>query len=270
MVGFAQTGSTDVTPDASPVQSAARPFGLNIAAPVMLAASDAQSAQFQTEQLPELMKVVNSNLGETRKLSDFSSKALDPSKLVMSTDAQVRVYFLGEGAGYKNTLGYNLSGTGIREGAPKLIFPDASSRVSWYNSTGVGPRSASEPLFAGDFVDIGKVSAGQKLDFFLIANGAASYPNPATVWTANTAYNSDGLQHMASFAVAGSPYLLLSFEDVRGGGDMDFNDLVFAVEIGAANVEALANPEPHEILTFALAGGLVWFARRRFGIGSAA
>ena len=246
------------------MQSSARPFNLDIAAPVMLAASDAQSAKFQSETLPELMKVVTSNLGESRMLSDFASKSLDPSKLVMSTDAQVRVYFLAEGAGYKNTLGYNSSGTGIAEGSPSIIYPDASSRVTWYTSTGEGPRSASEPLFAGDFVNLGTVSAGEKLDFFLIANGAARNPSASKVWTAFSDYNSDGIQHMASFAVAGSPYLLLSFEDWQGGGDLDFNDLVFAVEIGARNVEALANPEPHEILTFALVGAAVWFARRRF------
>jgi len=263
-VGVVATAAAAMAQTESPVQSAARPFGLDIAVPVMLAASDAQSAQFQSETLPELMKVVTSNLGESRKLSDFASKSLDPSQLVMSTDAQVRVYFLGEGAGYKNTLGYNTSGTGIAEGSPSIIYPDASSRVSWYNSTGVGPRSAGEPLFAGDFVNLGTVSAGERLDFFLIANGAAQNPSASSVWTAFSNYNSDGLQHMASFAVAGSPYLLLSFEDLRGGGDLDFNDLVFAVEIGVKNVEALANPEPHEILTFALVGIAVWFARRRF------
>ena len=46
-------------------------------------------------------------------------------------------------------------------------------------------------------------------------------------------------------------------------GDRDYNDLVFAVEIGTKNVQALANPEPHQILTFLLLGATVYIVRRR-------
>jgi hypothetical protein len=264
----AQAQTLDTTPDVLPVQSSARPFGLSIVGPVYAAASDSRSADFQTNELPDMMKTINNNLGEYKPIANLASKALDPSKLVLSTDAQVRVYFLGEGAGYHNTLGVNYTGTGIKSGTPQLVFPDASSKQSWYNySTGTGAaRTASEPLRAGDFVDFGTLKAGQKLDFFLIADGASS-ASAARVWTANKALNSDGIQHMASFAVQDSAYLLLSFEDLTGGGDKDYNDLVFAVEIGVANVQALANPEPATVLTFLLIAGVVFFARRRIDGG---
>lgn len=263
--------ANDSVPKESPQQSAARPFGLDIAGPVYAAASDARSAEFQANELPQMMKTINTNLGEYKPISDISSKALDPARLVLSTDSQVRVYFLGEGAGYHNTLGINLAGSGVTAGVPQLIFPDASSRSSWFGPGQVGGvngalRSGSEPLAAGDFVDLGTLKAGQKLDFFMIADGAQAYrPSLARVWTANAKTNSDGLQHMASFAVQDSAYLLLSFEDMAGGGDMDYNDLVFAVEIGAKNVQALANPEPHEVLTFLLLGVVVYVVRRRMG-----
>ncbi len=257
--------SADTTPDVSPFQAAARPFNLSIVGPVYAAGSDSRSATFQANELPGMMKTINENLGEYAPLANVSSTALDPSKLVLSTAAQVRVYFLGEGAGYHNTLGINLSGTGIASGNPKLVFPDASSHetyYSWGRGTSATTRSATEPLIAGDFVDLGMLAAGQKLDFFMLANGAST-PAKSRVWTADPSYNSDGIQHMASFAVNNSAYLLMSFEDLAGGGDQDYNDLVFAVEIGVANVQALANPEPQAVLTILVLGGAVLIARRR-------
>ena len=259
--------AVDNTPNISPVQSAARPFNLDIAGPVYLAGSDARSAAFQANELPAMINTVNQNLGEFKPLDNIASKALDPSKLVLSTDAQVRVYFVGEGAGFHNTLGINLEGTGIRSGDPKLIFPDASSQQSSYKfgeDQGGSVRTSNAPLMSGDFVDFGTMKAGQKLDFFLIADGANG-ANKLHVWTASPSVNSDGIQHMASFGVKDSSYLLLSFEDLSGGGDRDFNDIVFAVQIGAANVAALANPEPRSVLTFLLLGATVYVVRRRMG-----
>lgn len=261
---FAQP-AVDNTPDPLPIQSAARPFNLSIVGPVYAAGSDARSAAFQANELPGMMKTVNANLGEYAPLANVSSTALDPSKLVLSTAAQVRVYFLAEGAGYHNTLGINLTGTGIASGNPRLVFPDASSHETYYTwgrGTSATTRSAAEPLIAGDFADLGTLAAGQKLDFFLVADGA-NYASKARVWTADSSYNSDGIQHMASFAVNNSAYLLLSFEDLTGGGDRDYNDLVFAVEIGAANVQALANPEPRAVLVMLVLAGAVLAVRRR-------
>jgi hypothetical protein len=265
---LAQT--VDTTPDVSPVQSAARPFNLVIDGPVYLAGSDARSAEFQANELPAMMKTINANLSEKAALPSIASKSLDPSKLILSTDSQVRIYFLGEGAGYHNSLGYNTTGTGVKAGSPELIFPDASSTRTIQSYTASTPqasiRTKGEPLLAGDFVDLGTLKAGQKLDFFMIADGA-NKANLSQVWTANKLLNSDGLQHMASFAVKDSAYLLLSFEDMAGGGDKDYNDLVFAVEIGVANVQALANPEPATVLTFLLVGTVAVIARRRMAHG---
>ena len=259
-------------PKVSPVQAAARPFNLDIAGPVYLAGSDTRSAAFQANELPKMVDTVNQNLSEFKPLDNIASKALDPSKLVLSTDAQVRVYFVAEGAGYHNTLGINMSGTGIATGNPKLIFPDASSQQSSYkfgSDQGGSVRTAGAPLMSGDFVDFGTIKAGQKLDFFLVADGANG-ANKLHVWTASPKVNSDGIQHMASFGVKDSSYLLLSFEDMAGGGDRDYNDIVFAVQIGAKNVAALANPEPRSALTFLLLGATVYVVRRRMGGGLAA
>ena len=242
---FAQT--------ASPVQSAARPFGLDIVDKVQLAGSDDASATFQSSVLPGLSSYLSSALPEGRGVND-RAHLLDPSKLKLATDSNVRAYFIGEGAGYENSLGFNTAGGGVTSGNPELIFPNAS--------TG-GRRTASTPLLAGDFVDLGTILGGQKLDFFLIANGATR--KPGEVYSTDSSVNPDGINHVVSFATIYDSYLVIGFEDLLGGGDRDFNDLLFAIDIGSLNVAALTGtPEPATYMTMGLflVGG-VWVARRR-------
>lgn len=248
-----------------PNQSPARPFGLNITGTVMQAGSDAAAADFQANTLPSLQTFINQNLSERQDLGSVDGMALDPTMLRLETDSNVRVYFVSEGAGYHNTLGYNTEGTGVSEGAPLLVFPDASSSDSTFTDgdTTLGGRSDWVPLLPGDFVDLGTVSAGEQLDFFLIANGVNGGNN---VFTADDTVNPDGIQHVVAYALEGSPYLLIGFEDLLNGGDRDFNDLLFAVDFGAANVDAvirLASPEPSFALLLTSALALTFLPRRR-------
>lgn len=247
----------------SEVQSSARPFGLSTVGKVMIGGSDDNSAKFKNTVLPGMNAMLNSTLGETRKVDD-SMHLLDPSKLKLNTMSDVRVYFVGEGAGYQNTLGFNTAGGGIKTGDPKLIFPNASSPVSTYDPLKSGNRTASAPLLPGDFANLGTFRGGTKLDFFLIANGANGGQN---VFSTDQSVNPDHINHVVSFAYAvkDSPYLVISFEDLYGGGDRDFNDVIIAVDIGAHNVAAiLGTPEPGMMLTLGgFLGGVVWLRQRR-------
>ncbi len=250
----------------SPIQSKVRPFGLDIVGPVMRAGSDATAADFQKNALPGITAFVNATLPESQALSD-SASLLDPSKLSLKTAADVRVYFVGEGASYANTLGFNTTGAGVTSGDPQLIFPNATSSASLTDGTS-GRRNANNPLLPGDFVNLGQMAAGTQLDFFLIADGA----NGGTkVYSTDSSANPDGLNHAVAFAYAvpDSPYLIMGFEDLYGGGDQDFNDLVFAVDLGAANIAQLTGtPEPALFLTLGTFGaGLWWIKRRRDGTG---
>lgn len=257
-------GQTD-----APFQAAARPFGLEIVDSVKLAGSDAASAQFQANVLPSITSLVNGNLGERVNFAQSASFSLDPTKLRMAVESSARVYFVGEGAGYRNTLGFNtleagdaVARTSLTDSA-QLIFPDASSAVSTYDPAVTTRRTASTPLLPGDFVDAGVFSAGSVLDFFLVANGAGGGRD---IWTASASRNADGLDHVVAFALPESPYLIVAFEDLRGGGDRDYNDVVFAVDVGAINVQRLlSTPEPAAWATLAALGGLAWFVRRRLG-----
>ena len=227
----------------SPIQSSARPYNLDIAAPVQLAGSDASSKTFQTDVLPGMLALVDKQLAESTVVNDMAAVSLDPSSLTLSYDAKIRVYFLGEGAGYKNTLGYSTTGGGPLSADARLIFPDASSS-NGYGGSGNQIRTSDEPLAAGDFVDLGTFTAGTPLDFFLIANGVYG---GTEYFSTQLSLNSDGVVHAVSLAPDGSAYLIIGFEDLNGGGDRDYNDLVFAVEIGKANVAKLSGlgaPEP--------------------------
>ncbi len=236
---------------ASPVQatsSTISKLGLPIVDTVNLAGSDPQSAAFQQTALPGLTSLLNVRLGERAMLSGQESYALDPSKLTLATESTARVYFIGEGAGYWNTLGFNTlqtaqsTPTGVLTSSAQLIFPNASSTVSSYDPGTKAIRTASAPLLPGDFVDLGSFNAGTTLDFFLISNGANG---GTTAFAASPTRNPDSLNHVVSFASLDSPYLMLAFEDMYGGGDKDFNDVVFAVDIGRANIAQLVGaPEP--------------------------
>ena len=245
----------------SPVQATTRPFGLNIVGPVMLAGSDAAAAAFKQDVLPGINALVNVRLNEQRPVND-AALLLDPSKLSLKTASDVRTYFVGEGAGYRNTLGFNTAGGGVTSGNPLLIFPDASSSISALGNT-AGGRTGQLPLLPVDFVNLGRFAGGTKLDFFLIADGASGGRN---VYSTDQSVNRDGINHVVAFtyALPNSPYLIIGFEDLYGGGDRDFNDVIFAVDIGAANIAALtATPEPVLSLSLLSLLGVVVYVKRR-------
>ena len=204
--------SSSLYANTSLIQSSARPYGLDIAGAVQEAGSDVQAVSFNKDVLPSLNSWVNNNLSEMQAVENTSNIALDPSKLSLTTDSDVRVYFVSEGAGYHNTLGYSTDGGGISAG-DALIFPDASSAVSSYDPSANKERTPDQPLLPGDFVDLGTYEAGTNLNFFVIANGA--YGGKSTFST-DISSNPDGINHVVAFALEDSPYLLIGFEDLSG------------------------------------------------------
>jgi hypothetical protein len=257
----------------SPVQATARPYGLAIADQVVVQGSDTRSATFNTNGLPAMNSLIDLRFSEYQAYNPSTAPSgfmtLDPSKLKLSVAADVRVYFVGEGAGYHNSLGVNTTGMGVSSGNPLLVFPDASSPVSFNSPSGTTSRTQSEPLFPGDFVELGNVSAGKNLDFFVIANGANGANGGSDVFSTNVLANADQFSHAVAFAQTNNPYLLIGFEDLYGGGDKDFNDLLFAVDVGRENWASLTGsagipaPEPGLIWVAVLASGAVLQRIRR-------
>jgi len=261
----AKEDSQAAASQASPIQSAARPYNLTIDAPVQIAGSDAAAKNFQTNVLPGMLAMESKLLPEYKSHSpqNLATFSLDPSKLVLSFDTSARAYFLGEGAAYQNTLGISTTDAGPASPGASLIFPNASNPLA-LGGSGKDIRSTSDPLLPGDFVNLGTLKAGTALDFFLIAYGASGGRDFVST---NQSLNKDGIVHAVAMAAAGSPYLVISFEDMIGGGDRDYNDVFFAVDLGKANVARLMGlgaPEPSLALGALVAGGaLCGFGRRR-------
>lgn len=205
---------------------------------------------------------------------DNSSILLDPNRLNHRTDSDVRDLFTGDGAGYANTLGFNTTTTtpaGATDAGRgpdiRSLFPVASRSKAAFDPAAEALRIAGSPLMAAQFMDMGQLAGGTHLDFFLLAGGAKdAATRSATMFSTATTPNPDGIRHMATFAGAlgNSPYLILGLEDMYGRSDRDSNDLLFAVDVSAANLAALtATPEPATWLTLGACTALgLWWRRR--------
>lgn len=239
-------------------QSSARPFGLEIVDHVRVRNSDRRAKDFRKDFLKDFSRLDSQSLSRSITHGNQTSVLVDPSKIRLQHDYDTRVYFVNSSSAYHNTLGFNTSGGGIGSGNPQLIFPDASSRSR--------NRSRNQTLRSGDFVNLGTTKAGTKLDFFLIADGARGGTN---VFSTEDSVNPDGIRHVMSHAqiFSDSPYLMLAFEDLYGGGDEDYNDLIVAIDVGQENVKSLVKtigaPEPGAFVSLIMFVGVVFELRRR-------
>ncbi|AKG23465.1 DUF4114 domain-containing protein [Calothrix sp. 336/3] len=177
---------------------------------------------------------------ERLEIPDSKLPKIDLTTLKLKVDHNVRVWFINEGAAFKNQLAFSATkGNTEKTG---LIFENASCYKTATVNKECQLADDKGVLDPGDYVDIGNISAGSQLDFFLRANAGSN------VFSANVATNPDKLDHMVAYQLG--KYVLIGFEDLFGakgatGGknqnsDRDFNDTVFVVDMG----ELESIPEP--------------------------
>jgi Domain of unknown function (DUF4114)/PEP-CTERM motif len=186
---------------------------------------------------------------ERVELAGAHQVMLDPSKLMLKYAHDVSVYFINEGAGFRNQLAYEATGGTNKAG---LVFNDVASTESILSEQ-------DGKLKKGDGVNLGNMAAGTQLDFWLRANGKGG---GKTIFGTQTASNADGLQHVVAYAYKN--YIMLGFEDLWGekgatGGenqnsDRDFNDAVFVLDVGEDNVRNLIKPTPEPATMVGLMG----------------
>jgi Domain of unknown function (DUF4114)/PEP-CTERM motif len=248
-------------------------------APAQAAISSSDAVWSQSQ--PTIIKGFNASpfqkfvQAESVALPNSSNFQLDPTKLKLKFDHNVSIAFINEGAGYRNQLAYESTGTTTQKG---LLFKDISCEGS-----GCVGGWGGNALALGDSVNVGMIKSGSQLDFTLRADGL-NRGSDANVFGSQTAMNADGLQHMVAYAYfdeVSKTYtgqIILGFEDLYGGlratggknenSDRDFNDTVFVLDIGKDNVRELINPsqavpEPSAVLSLAGLGAMSLFGLRR-------
>ena len=222
-VATAESGEGD-EPYTGLIQSEARPLGLEIIGLVEADPQDEAYMDFKENGLAVVMKYLD-GVYEERAAIDSNTENLDLSEMVLEKDSDVRVYFLKEGTVFRNTLGIDMGGD------QRIIFPNASSANSYYRDADTRNEHTSEdiPLLPGDYVDIGQMPAGSLIDLFLIQDGARD--ETGEVFWGDAESNEDQINHAKLMAIYDENTYIIGFEDIPGGGDRDYNDLVIAVEV---------------------------------------
>jgi hypothetical protein len=153
----------------------------------------------------------------------------------------VIAYFFGSDAAYTEQIGLSVNGGAV-------------GALGLNNQTSVHGQS----------FNFGPVIAGQSLDF------VNSILTTGDLFHSVTALNSDAQNHVYSTAFSGDVFIpagrYVAFEDLRGGGDFDYNDVAFVFTNVTTNmpVGVSAVPEP-SIWAMLILGfcGLGFMAYRR-------
>lgn len=149
--------------------------------------------------------------------------------VVVNQTGSVNVTFQGSNAGYTSTLYFG----------NQALF------------------SSNEA--AGTSVTLDGFQAGQVLTFSILVQNTEN-----TFSTGSGTLNADGLAHaMVSNLDDGGT--LVSFEDLYGGGDKDYNDLMFSFSNTNTEAKLVQNPEPATIILFGsgLLGLGAWRLRKK-------
>jgi len=152
----------------------------------------------------------------------------------------VMAYFAGSNADYMNQITLLVNGV----------------------ATGVFGLNNHESAY-GDQLNFGTVNKGDVLTFALVNIN----PGDVGPWYSNAAMNADGYQHIYASAYAGDSLIpagiAVGFEDLRNGGDFDYNDENFVfTNLATETTDPSDVPEPASLgLMLIGAAGLV--LRRR-------
>jgi serralysin len=226
---------------------------------------------------------VNGGAGNDILFGDSKSKTTAPKPMGfgVTEDVTAKVTFITESAGYLNTLGmYVVEADGTLSNV-QLLFANASLKGSGGNLTS-GVSSVMSTLKAGQTIGffvapdafskspgalsatggryelrdssgkVAKVSDGGDIALYHVSDsGLATIVNTAggsTLFFTNQALNADGLGHTRVTTDPATGVVKIGFEDLLGGGDRDFDDVVFTINVGRTNAAAFTPIDPPKVI----------------------
>ena len=153
-----------------------------------------------------------------------------------SNGGDILAYFAGTGASYNETLG--------------LLIDGVDSGITGLPNHGVN---------VGDSLDFGTIAAGKTLTFYI------NVVTTGDVFYSDKSLNTDGVNHVYSTSFSGSGSIpagtYVAFEDLNGGGDLNYFDETF-VFTNVATTPSVPEPANMALLVGGL-GLLGFMARRR-------
>ena len=199
--------------------------------------SDGTPEYFDTKDLvsQETLNLISNALPEGYPVPNFNPHYITSgydTDVILEDNADVWVTFIGEGAGYRNVLGYytyNVNQPLTQAPKPEditIIFPNVSAK----NSGG--------SLEVGHKVKIGRFSEGTAIGWVLLANGWNGSRVTPGLWQlySGTAFNpevdEDLRYHNVLLNDPDNERIILGFEDIRrdySSCDNDFNDALFYI-----------------------------------------
>ena len=190
-------------------------------------------------------------------------------RLVVDQDYKGAVTFNGETAGYLNTLGWykvvdgkiadvqvlwanaSLKGSGgdLSSGDSKPLDLRAGDQIGFFVVSNGAAQNDFSKMTNGhfEFRDAGgKVATLTSVNprlWFVGDDGKAVQvkgdPYHSAAYDKTLPLNNDGILHTVGTVDAAKGVVHIGFEDLKGGGDRDFDDSVITIDIGTANVKVL-------------------------------
>ncbi|MEO0487674.1 MAG: DUF4114 domain-containing protein [Pseudomonadota bacterium] len=207
--------------------------------------------------------------GEDTLIGDApSSVEFEPSSIEIVEDYTMTMTFDYEGAGYQNSLGmYRVDAETGKIKEAEIAWENASLQGSGGSLVG-GQSSVSYDVKAGEKIGFFIIGNGYGInDFASLGAGSFEFVNDdgseasidsttptlrhvasdgtVTVMNGNVYHsastqpdhglNADGIDHTEGHSGTDVTNFQIGFEDLYNGGDMDFDDVMFTVEVGATN-----------------------------------
>ncbi len=183
----------------------------------------------------ETIDLINNALPEGYPVPDFNPHYISSgydTDVVVQENADIWVTFVGEGAGYKNTLGFYTYD--INNPSPSMPVPEEIT-IIFPNVSAIGSGGSLE---IGDKVKIGSFPPNTGIGWVLLANAWSDGCIDTGHWQlhSNPDYNPESdtslRYHNVLLSDPDNERIILGFEDIRrdyASCDQDFNDALFYI-----------------------------------------